>query len=176
MATRAICASVSVGKMWSGRERNGSAASDSVMAELRSGTRRPPNRITGINHAVACLLSLRGTIQRRQTAPVAPGAGGQRMHKSLIGVGVVVGLAVIAVPSHPSADRRHRDLGSFVASQLAEHSEQLFGFDRPLEASALGPYDGADNLQAIQLAPGLRASLVSSSVASDDHQMEMWPH
>jgi len=97
------------------------------------------------------------------------------MHKSLIGVGVVVGLAVIAVPSHPSADRRHRDFGSFVASQLAEHSEQLFGFDRPLEASALGPYDGADNLQAIQLAPGLRASLVSSSVASAADQIAMWP-
>jgi secreted PhoX family phosphatase len=97
------------------------------------------------------------------------------MHKSLIGVGVVVGLAVIAVPSHPSADRRHRDFGSFVASQLAEHSEQLFGFDRPLETSALGPYDGADNLQAIQLAPGLRASLVSSSVASAADQIAMWP-
>ena len=97
------------------------------------------------------------------------------MHKSLIGVGVVVGLAVIAVPSHPRADRRHHDFGSFVASQLAEHSEQLFGFDRPLETSALGPYDGADNLQAIQLAPGLRASLVSSSVASAADQIAMWP-
>ena len=98
------------------------------------------------------------------------------MRKSFMSAGVVVvGLAILALPSRTTADRRHRDFGSFVESQLADHSEQLFGFNRPLEQSALGPYDGLDNLQAIQLAPGLRASLVSSSVASAADQIAMWP-
>jgi len=52
------------------------------------------------------------------------------MHKSLIGVGLIVGFGLIAVPSHPRADRRARDFGSFVASLLAEHSEQLFEIGR----------------------------------------------
>ena len=41
--------------------------------------------------------------------------------------------------------------------------------------SALGPYDGPDNLQAIEVAPGLRVSLVSSSVASAADQIALWP-
>src|SRR5215471_191150 len=47
--------------------------------------------------------------------------------------------------------------------------------DHPLEESALGPYDGPDNLQAIQVAKGLHVSLVSSSVASAADQIAMWP-
>ena len=58
---------------------------------------------------------------------------------------------------------------------MSEHAEQLFGFNHPLERSALGPYDGPDNLQAIQVAPGLHVSLVSSSVASAADQIAMWP-
>ena len=66
------------------------------------------------------------------------------MRKSLIIAGVlIVVLAVVALPSRTKADHRHRDFGSFVESQLAAHSEQLFGINRPLEQSALGPYRGA---------------------------------
>jgi secreted PhoX family phosphatase len=73
------------------------------------------------------------------------------------------------------ADPPHRDFGSLIANQLSEHSEQLFGIKHPLDESALGPYDGADNTQAIQVAPGLHVSLVSSSVASAADQIAMWP-
>jgi hypothetical protein len=73
------------------------------------------------------------------------------------------------------ANNPHRDFGTFIEDQLSEHSESLFGIDRPLEESALGPFDGADNLQAIKLAPGLHASLVSSSVASAADQIALWP-
>jgi hypothetical protein len=68
------------------------------------------------------------------------------------------------------------DFGAFVEEQLAAHSEQLFGIRHPLGKSALGPYDGPDNTQAIALAPGLRATLVSSSVASATDQIEFWPN
>jgi len=98
------------------------------------------------------------------------------MRRTLAGAAVlIVGVAIVALPSRTKADQRRRDFGSFIESQLADHSEQLFGFNRPLETSALGPYDGPDNLQAIQVAPGLKVSLVSNTVASAADQIALWP-
>src|SRR4030095_116336 len=98
------------------------------------------------------------------------------MRNSVIGVfALIVGLATVAGPSRTTASHGPVDFGKFVESQLAAHSEQLFGFNHPLDESALGPYDGPDNLQAIQVAPGLHVSLVSSSVASATDQIAMWP-
>jgi len=67
------------------------------------------------------------------------------------------------------------DFGAWVQDQLRDHSEQLFGFRRPLAKSSLGPYDGADNTNAIEVADGLKVSLVSSSVASAADQIAFWP-
>jgi secreted PhoX family phosphatase len=75
------------------------------------------------------------------------------------------------IASNPNAD-----FGAWVAGQLSAHAEQLFGFTHPLDESALGPYDGLDNLQAIQVADGLHLSLVSSSVASAADQIAFWPN
>ena len=87
------------------------------------------------------------------------------MRISTFGAGALfAGLAVVALPSAQGTSQGRVDFGRFVESQLAAHSEQLFGFNQPLDESALGPYDGPDNLQAIQVAPGLQVSLVSSSV------------
>ena len=98
------------------------------------------------------------------------------MRQSLIVPCVLVtGLAVVGMTSRMMADHPHRDFGTFVAHQLRDHSEQLFGIRHPLEESALGPYDGPDNLKAIQVAPGLHVSLVSSSVASAADQIALWP-
>jgi len=88
---------------------------------------------------------------------------------------LATGVAIFGLTSRMKADPPHRDFGSFIANQLSEHSEQLFGIKHPLDESALGPYDGADNTQAIQVAPGLHVSLVSSSVASAADQIAMWP-
>ena len=98
------------------------------------------------------------------------------MRKSILGVGVLAAGLAVGLPAATRA-REHgpHDFGSFIERQLADHSEQLFGFNHPLEESALGPYDGADNLQAIQVAPGLHVSLVSSSIASAADQIAMWP-
>src|SRR5919197_6721593 len=98
------------------------------------------------------------------------------MRRSLVATCVVItGLALVAMTSRLKAGHPPVDFGTFVESQLASHSEQLFGINHPLDESALGPYDGADNLKAIQVAPGLRVSLVSSSVASAADQIAMWP-
>ena len=68
------------------------------------------------------------------------------------------------------------DFGLFIAHQLSAHAEALFGFTHPLDSSAVGGYTGADNLKAIEVADGLRVSLVSSSVASAADQIAMWPN
>src|SRR5215475_10786649 len=98
------------------------------------------------------------------------------MRLSLLVSGVLVtGLAVVGLTSRTIANHPHVDFGTFVADQLSDHAEQLFGIEHTLEESALGPYDGPDNLQAIQVASGLHVSLVSSSVASAADQIAMWP-
>jgi hypothetical protein len=98
------------------------------------------------------------------------------MRRSLIGTCVLItGLALIGTTSRMKAGHSPADFGTFVESQLAAHSEHLFGIRHPLEQSALGPYDGPDNTKAIQVAPGLEVSLVSTSVASAADQIAMWP-
>jgi hypothetical protein len=88
---------------------------------------------------------------------------------------LITGVAVLGMATGTMARNPHADFGAFVQAQLSEHSEALFGIRRPLEKSALGPYDGADNLQAIQVAPGLHVSLVSSVTASAADQIALWP-
>jgi secreted PhoX family phosphatase len=99
------------------------------------------------------------------------------MKASLIGTtAVLAGLALaVGITARTKAMPPHMDFGTFVESQLKDHSEQLFGFKHPLDESALGPYDGTDNLQAIKVAQGLHVSLVSSSVASAADQIAFWP-
>jgi secreted PhoX family phosphatase len=89
---------------------------------------------------------------------------------------LLTALLVTALTARVLASNPNLDFGAFVAEQLSAHSEQLFGFRHPLTESALGPFDGADNTQAIQLADGLQATLVSSSVASAADQIAMWPN
>src|SRR5262245_8840932 len=85
-----------------------------------------------------------------------------------------IGALFMTVPTR--AQNPRVDFGAWVQNQLQAHSEQLFGFRHPLEKSALGPFTGANNLQAIQVADGLRVSLVSSSVASAADQIAFWPN
>lgn len=100
------------------------------------------------------------------------------MSRSLIRTCVLVTcLAAVAMTSRATAQRNSPiDFGAFVAAQLSENSEELFGIERPLKKSALGPYDGPDSVQAIQVAEGLRVSLVSSGVASAADQIALWPN
>jgi hypothetical protein len=89
------------------------------------------------------------------------------MLRSLIRSSVLIVFVAAVLMTVTARARNPRiDFGSFVQDQLRDHSEQLFGIRHPLSKSALGPYIGADNTQAIEVADGLRVSLVSSSVAS----------
>lgn len=89
---------------------------------------------------------------------------------------IVACLAAAGFSASALADSPNADFGAFVASQLAAHSEQLFGFRHPLEKSALGPFDGADSTRALELAEGLRATLVSSAVNFSADQIALWPN
>lgn len=86
------------------------------------------------------------------------------------------GVAATMLIARPMANNPREDFGRFVANELKAHSQQLFGFSHPLEHSSIGPYDGADNTKAIDVAPGLSVSLVSSSVASAADQIALWPN
>src|SRR5262245_50234164 len=123
-----------------------------------------------------CHFSVKGS--RPPSLPTARSGGSLSMRTTWIRAGVlVVGFVVLAMASAMRAGQQQPiDFGTFVESQLKAHSEQLFGIDRPLDESALGPFDGPDNLQAIQVAHGLRVSLVSSSVASAADQIAFWPN
>ena len=98
------------------------------------------------------------------------------MHRSVARRSLVLtGLAVIGMTSPALTQKPKVDFGAFIQHQLSAHSEQLFGFRHPLTESVLGPYDGPNNLQAIQVADGLQVSLVSSAVASAADQIAFWP-
>src|SRR5262245_19279023 len=117
-----------------------------------------------LDDSLAAFLSLRQSQEDRFMRP-----------SLLLSGALVTGLALVGLTSRMTASHPHGDFGSFVADVLSDHSEQLFGIGHPLDESALGPYDGPDNLQAIQVAKGLHVSLVSSSVASAADQIAMWP-
>src|SRR5262245_6038447 len=148
----------------------------------RMNCRRLPRASRSRSEDFTLLLRWRHESRRRLLAASPHPCGFDRrnrfMRPPLIVTGVfVTGLALVGLASRTIATHSHGDgdFGSFVADVLADRSEQLFGIGRPLEESALGPYDGADNLQAIKVAQGLHVSLVSSSVASAADQIALWP-
>src|SRR2546425_2022955 len=103
-------------------------------------------------------------------------SGGESMPRSLLRTCLSIsGLALVWMSSRAMADNPRADFGTFVQRELSAHTEQLFGFKHPLAESALGPFTGVDNLQAIQVADGLKVSLVSSVVASAADQIAFWP-
>jgi secreted PhoX family phosphatase len=89
---------------------------------------------------------------------------------------LMVFVLAVVMTTRPAAQNPNTDFGTFVQEQLRAHSEQLFGFRHPLSESATGPYTGLDNTQAIEVADGLKVSLVSSSVASAADQIAFWPN
>jgi secreted PhoX family phosphatase len=99
------------------------------------------------------------------------------MFRSLIRSSLLIlFVAAVVMTTRPAAQNPRTDFGSFVQEQLSAHSEQLFGFRHSLSKSALGPYTGLDNTNAIEVADGLKVLLVSSSVASAADQIAFWPN
>jgi secreted PhoX family phosphatase len=92
---------------------------------------------------------------------------------------MLVGLATVLVTTRAKADGHDNDdddFGLFVTNLLRANSQTLFGIQKPLDASAVGPYDGPDATQAIKVADGLTVSLVSSAVNQAADQIALWPN
>jgi len=97
------------------------------------------------------------------------------MHRSFVRVWIVIaGLGAVAAGARAAADSGRPDFGAFVQSLLRDRSEALFGIGRPLDRSAVGPFDGP-GVDALELAPGLKATLISSAVENAADQIAMWP-
>jgi hypothetical protein len=62
-----------------------------------------------------------------------------------------------------------------VERAIQQNSALLFGVHKPLRDSALGPFTGADSTQAVELAKGLKISLVSSAVGANADMIALWP-
>jgi secreted PhoX family phosphatase len=98
------------------------------------------------------------------------------MQRCLVRTGsVILGVAALALAARPAAKGPNADFGLFVEQQLFAHSEQLFGFNHPLDESSIGPFDGP-SVQALDLAQGLHATLISSAVHFSADQIAMWPN
>jgi secreted PhoX family phosphatase len=82
----------------------------------------------------------------------------------------IFGLAARTAPQGPN-----EDFGDWVAHQLDAHSQILFGFSHPLAESAVGPYVNPDSTKALELAQGLKVTLISSAVHHSTDQIAMWP-
>jgi len=97
------------------------------------------------------------------------------MHRSSVRVWIVIaGLAVGGAGARVAADSGRPDFGAFVQALLRDQSEELFGIGRPLDHSAVGPFDGP-SVDALDLAHGLKATLISSAVENAADQIAMWP-
>jgi hypothetical protein len=68
------------------------------------------------------------------------------------------------------------DFGLAVEQALSENSLELFGIQKPLKKSALGPYAGADSALAVTAAKGLQVSVVSTATDPQSDQIALWPN
>jgi hypothetical protein len=84
-----------------------------------------------------------------------------------IGVGLAGLLAGVALAglSDPGADYVHL---------LADRSQPLFGFGHPLDAPVSGAFDGPGD-EAVELAKGLEATLVTDRVGRRADMIALWP-
>ena len=72
----------------------------------------------------------------------------------------LVGASVMLVSGRAEAQN---DWGSHIQQLLDAHSEQQFGITQALAESAVGPYNGPNNVLSVIAAKGLQVSVVSNA-------------
>jgi hypothetical protein len=75
-----------------------------------------------------------------------------------------------------ASDRWDNDFGLRVERILNLASSELFGIDRPVVASALGPFADPDNRGAVIVAAGLRVGVVSNVTDPQADMIALWPN
>ncbi len=92
-------------------------------------------------------------------------------------------LSAMAVPlsvhaDNDNTDRHSRDFGTVIEGMLNARSRTLFGFSKPLKASAEGSVaraPGQDASDLIELAPGLKATILTREAANKADMFAFWP-
>ena len=88
---------------------------------------------------------------------------------------VILGTAGAALIAGAAFGLSKADFGYATQKLLASQSQALFGFGRPLDHELKADFSGPGD-QAVELAKGLTATLVSSSVGEDADMIALWPN
>jgi hypothetical protein len=68
------------------------------------------------------------------------------------------------------------DFGLTIERLLNVSSAVLFGIQKPLQDSALGPFTGPDNTQALEVAKNLSVSVISNVTDPSADMIALWPN
>jgi Alkaline phosphatase PhoX len=96
-----------------------------------------------------------------------------RKHATFGAVSVFCTAVLISALAAAGADG---DFGLTVARLLNVSSAALFGIQKPLQDSALGPFTGPDNTQALEVAKSLLVSVISNITDPDADMIALWPN
>jgi secreted PhoX family phosphatase len=91
---------------------------------------------------------------------------------------VAATLAALIATAAPSQARPsvQEDPGAEYELKLQDQSEKLFGFERPVPSAATTPSSTAPGPQAVTIAKGLTARLVSDRVGENADMIALWPN
>jgi hypothetical protein len=88
---------------------------------------------------------------------------------------VIVGVAIAAIAAGSTFALTRQDPGADYIHDLSAESQALFGFGHPLANGVSGAFDGPGD-QAVELAGGLTARLVSDTVGQNADMIALWPN
>jgi hypothetical protein len=88
---------------------------------------------------------------------------------------VAAGIAIAAIAAGTTYALSKQDPGAAYVHSLEAESQALFGFGRPLDSPVSGSFSGPGE-QAVELAKGLSARVVSSSVGENADMIALWPN
>ncbi len=92
-----------------------------------------------------------------------------------VALAAALGWGLGAITPTQARDDDTRDPGVAYERDLLDHSEQLFGFGKPLAASATMTSSTEPGDKAVDLAKGLKARVVSNRVGENADQIALWP-
>ena len=88
--------------------------------------------------------------------------------------GVILGITAAALVAGVAVGLSKSDPGQSYADLLAAQSQAIYGFGHPLDHEASGAFSGPGD-QAVEVAKGLSAHIVSSTVGENADMIGLWP-
>ncbi|HEX2754674.1 MAG TPA: alkaline phosphatase PhoX [Candidatus Limnocylindrales bacterium] len=88
--------------------------------------------------------------------------------------GVILGVTAAVLVAGAAVGLSKSDPGQSYADLLAAQSQAIYGFGHPLDHAATGTFTGPGD-QAVELAKGLTARVVSSVIGENPDMIGLWP-